>query len=73
MTTQTKSQPTAPGNAVRFRVRDIHIPSADDVLAELFGDQELAGQVVATSGEAYVAVQIPGLERLVVVPTARLR
>jgi hypothetical protein len=61
---------------VRFRLRDVHVPSAEELLDELFGDLVLAGKVVVQSSngseEPCVAVQLEGSQKLVVISTARL-
>lgn len=61
---------------VRFRVRDVALPPANELLDALWGDRLLEGQVVARSRSAAdgdcVVVQILGSDRLVVVSEERI-
>ncbi|MEY4544576.1 MAG: hypothetical protein RL685_771 [Pseudomonadota bacterium] len=61
---------------VRFRLRDVYVPSAEELLEELFGDLVLVGKVVVQSSngndEPCVAVQLEGSQKLVVISTAHL-
>lgn len=61
---------------VRFRLRDVYVPSAEELLEELFGDLVLVGKVVVQScngnDEPCVAVQLEGSQKLVVISTAHL-
>lgn len=80
LTTQQsdRSSPAARASTehVRFRLRDVYVPSAEELIEELFGDLVLEGKVVVQSSngndEPCVAVQLQGSQRLVVVSTARL-
>jgi hypothetical protein len=74
---RTSESSTSPQErVVRFRLRDVHVPSAEELLEELFGDLVLAGKVVLQSSngndEPCVAVQLEGSQKLVVVSTTRL-
>lgn len=46
---------------VRFRVSDVLLPPADEVLRRLFGNDELEGCVVYQASDDRVAVAVPGL------------
>lgn len=81
LTTQLNERAGAPARGtaeqvVRFRLRDVYVPSAEELLQELFGDLVLVGKVVVQSSngndEPCVAVQLDGSQKLVVVSTARL-
>jgi hypothetical protein len=61
---------------VRFRLRHVQVPPATELLATLWGDEVLEGQVVAHSraegNERCVVVKVPGLDQLIVVLTTDL-
>jgi hypothetical protein len=61
---------------VRFRLRDVYLPPANELLAALCGDRVLQGEVVARSRSegdaACVVVKVEGLEQLLVVSADNL-
>ena len=66
------------GRCVHFAIKDIHLPPAGEVLAELHGDEVIAGVVVDTTDSgsdraAFVVVEVAQLRAPVVVAVARLR
>lgn len=65
------------GSTVRFRVADVVIPPADELLQRLFGDDVLEGRVVEEARgdepmNAHVAVAITGMNDPVVVLRSKL-
>jgi hypothetical protein len=73
----TLPEPSAsPVPSVRFRLRDVCVPPASELLAALWGDHVLEGQIVArsrTDGDAdCVVVKVPGMDQMVVVSSADL-
>ena len=66
------------GRRVAFAIRDIYIPTPDVILADLHGDDVIAGEIVEVSNgggdaAAYVVIRVDALTQLVVVPVARIR
>jgi hypothetical protein len=62
---------------VHFRVCDVYHPDPAQVLVELHGHDVLLGKVIDLSDsgrhrEAFVVVEVDGLEQAVLVPTERL-
>jgi hypothetical protein len=62
---------------VRFRIRDVHIPNPQKLLMDLHGDDLLQGRAVDLSDdgsrkEAFVVVEVDGLEPLVIIAVDRL-
>lgn len=58
---------------VHFRIRDVYIPEPQQLLAALHGEDLLQGKVIEISEgagmpEAYVVVEVEGLEHPVIVP-----
>ena len=64
------------GDVVRFRIRDIFAPTAEEVLDLLFGDRMLEGQVVGTTMHNQdgpcALVRVAGLLHPVIVPRGSL-
>jgi hypothetical protein len=65
------------GATVRFKVADVILPPADELLRRLFGDDMLQGRVVReTAGDGttsgHVAVEVPGLVEPVIIPRSKL-
>jgi len=63
---------------VHFAIRDIAFPTPDVVLHVLHADDVVTGRVVdvsdsGTTPDAFVVVELAGLEQPVVVPVARIR
>lgn len=66
------------GAWVNFAIRDITFPTPDVVLQALHGDEVVTGRVVDVSDSgatpnAFVVVEIAGLEQPVVVPVAHIQ
>jgi len=62
---------------VRFKIRDIYHPDYTKVLIDLHGNDLLSGKVVDLSDDgmhkdAFVVVEVEGIEHLVIVPVERL-
>jgi hypothetical protein len=62
---------------VQFKVRDVYHPDPAQVLADLYGDGLLTGKVVALSDsgmqkDAFVVVEVEGLDELIIVPVERI-
>jgi hypothetical protein len=62
---------------VRFKIRDVYHPDPAQVLSELHGDDLLTGQVVDLSDsgmqkDAFVVVEVDGIEESVIVPVERI-
>ena len=79
MQTPTKPGPDAGirDRLVHFRICDVYVPHANEVLAELHGSDILQGRVVdltdsGTAKRAYVVVRVEGLSRELVVPMQRI-
>jgi hypothetical protein len=65
-------------DAVRFRVRDVCVPPASELLVALWGNEVLEGRIIARSPAAVgahgeqVVIKVPGLEQMLVVSTEHL-
>ena len=62
---------------VQFKVRDVYHPDPTQVLLDLHGDDLLMGKVVALSDsgmqkDAFVVVEVEGMEELIIVPVERI-
>ena len=62
---------------VRFKACDVYYPDPTQVLLELYGNDLLTGKVVDVSDsgshkEAFVIVEVEGIEAPIVVPVERL-
>jgi hypothetical protein len=62
---------------VRFKIRDVYHPDPAQLLSELHGDDLLTGQVIDLSDsgmqkDAFVVVDVEGIEESVIVPTERI-
>ena len=61
---------------VNFRVRDVHFPEPEKILAELYGRHLLQGWVTGTTdggeGRQFAIVEIDGVEKPVFVPMDRI-
>lgn len=62
---------------VNFRIRDVHFPEPEKVLAELYGRHVLQGWVtgITKDGSAqgdFAVVEVEGVEKPVFVPVARI-
>ena len=58
---------------VQFKIRDVYHPDPTQVLVDLYGDDLLTGKVVALSDsgmqkDAFVVVEVEGIEELIIVP-----
>lgn len=62
---------------VNFKVRDVYIPDAREILVELYGNDILQGRVLdltdsGTAKQAFVVVEVEGVSRHVIVPMERI-
>lgn len=62
---------------VCFKLRDIFVPPAQEILERLHADDVLQGRVVGVTEkgereEVYVVIEVVGLESAVVVPLPRI-
>jgi len=62
---------------VQFQIRDVYHPDPTQVLFDLHGDDLLTGKVVALSDsgmqkDAFVVVEVEGIETLIIVPVERI-
>ncbi len=62
---------------VCFKLRDIFVPPAQEILERLHAEDVLQGRVVGVTGkgsqeEIYVVVEVVGLESAVVIPLPRI-
>jgi len=62
---------------VHFRIRDIYHPDPAQVLIDLHGNDVLLGKVIELSdsgmqAEAFVVVEIEGIEPVVILPVERI-
>lgn len=62
---------------VHFKLRDVYIPPAREILEQLHGDELLKGRVVGftqkgATEETYVVAEVDGVRNAVVVPFARI-
>jgi hypothetical protein len=62
---------------VNFRIRDVHSPDLDKILAELYGRQLLEGWVTGivndgTDEERYAIIEVAGLENPIFVLVDRI-
>jgi hypothetical protein len=62
---------------IHFKIRDVYHPDPAQVLKELHGDDLLIGTIIdfSDSGmqvDAFVVVEVDGLEEPVIVPTERI-
>ncbi len=67
-----------PGQKVRFKLKDIHLPSVKDVLHRMTPETELQGCISLLSDEgaaksAYAVVEVKGILMPVIVPAGRIR
>jgi hypothetical protein len=65
------------GRRVHFHIRDIHVPSPEEVLKELYGDSLVLGEVIdlTTHGSderAFAVVKVDRISRLLIVPVDRI-
>jgi len=77
-----KPQPKKPGTelinlSARFKTRDIYLPSAEEVLLQMHGDDVLQGRVVdisdnGTPDGVFAVIEVPGLTGPIVVSTNKL-
>ena len=65
-----------PGQKVRFKLRDVHLPTVEDVLNRMTSETELQGSITLLSNEgakkgSYAVVEVKGVLTPVIVPTSR--
>lgn len=66
------------GRWVHFEIGDAYHPEPEELLLSLYGDRLLQGTVVAITGSdeasiQYAAIDVEGMEEIVVVPLTRIR
>jgi len=62
---------------VQFKICDVYIPDPQKLLIELHGDDLLQGKVIdltdsGTQKEAFIVVEVKGIEQPVIVPAKRV-
>ena len=65
-----------PGQKVRFKLRDVHLPTIEDVLNRMTSETELQGSITLLSKngpkkDSYAVVEVKGVLTPVIVPTTR--
>jgi hypothetical protein len=65
-----------PGQKVRFKLRDVHLPTIEDVLNRMTSETELQGSITLLSNkgpkkDSYAVVEVKGVLTPVIVPTTR--
>jgi len=75
--TPAPSVPDIRNRLVNFKVRDVYIPDAREVLVELYGNDILQGRVLdltdsGTAKQAYAVVEVEGVSHHVIVPMERI-
>lgn len=63
---------------VSFPLRDVYLPSPQEILLELHGDEILQGRILdysdgGTGGLTYAVVAVEGLTQPVIIPVEKLR
>jgi hypothetical protein len=62
---------------VLFKICDIYIPEAREVLWRMYNDHELLGRVISqinnTDGEPFVAVEVEGFQDRLIVPVNKVK
>ncbi len=67
-----------PGQRVRFRLGDIHLPALSEVMARMSEDTELQGQITLLSDQgeakaAFAVVEVQGVLVPLIVPASSIR
>ena len=67
-----------PGQKVKFKLRDVHLPSIQDVLDRMTPDTELQGCITLLSDEgrnkaAYAVVEVKGILMPIIVPAGCIK
>ena len=62
---------------VSFRILDVYVPDPQKILMDLHGRDILQGKVIdlsenGTEKEAFLVVEVEGIEQPVIVPTGRI-
>ena len=75
--TPEQSVPDIRNRLVNFKVRDVYIPDAREILVELYGNDILQGRVLdlsdsGTARDAFAVVEVEGVSHHVVVPVERI-
>ena len=70
------NQSLQPGQKVRFKLRDVHLPTIEDVLNRMTSETELQGSITLLSNEgarkgSFAVVEVKGVLTPVIVPTTR--
>jgi len=66
-----------PGQKVKFKLKDVHLPSIQDVLNRMTPDTELKGCITllsdrGTSKSAYAVVEVRGILMPIIIPAASI-
>ena len=80
MVTTSTPEPSVPdirNRLVNFKVRDVYIPDAREILVELYGNDILQGRVLdltdsGTAKQAFAVVEVEGVSKNVIVPMERI-
>jgi len=80
MVTTSTPEPCVPdirNRLVNFKVRDVYIPDAREILVELYGNDILQGRVLdltdsGTAKRAFAVVEVEGVSHHVIVPMERI-
>ena len=80
MVTTSTPEPSVPdirNRLVNFKVRDVYIPDAREILVELYGNDILQGRVLdltdsGTAKQAFAVVEVEGVSKHVIVPMERI-
>ena len=79
VTTKTAEHnvPDIRNRLVNFKVRDVYLPDAREILVELYGNDILQGRVIdlsdsGASRKAFAVVEVEGVSHHVVVPMERI-
>ena len=67
-----------PGQKVKFKLGNVHLPSVQDALNRMTPDTEIQGNITLLSGEglnksAYAVVEVRGILMPIIVPTGRAK
>ena len=71
------SVPDIRNRLVNFKIRDVYIPDAREILVELYANDILQGRVLdltdtGSAKQAFVVVEVEGVSRHVIVPIERI-
>ena len=77
MSTPEQPVPDIRNRLVNFKVCDVYIPDALEILLELYGNDILQGRVLdltdsGTAKEAFAVVEVEGVSHHIIVPMERI-